>query len=285
MRLIWFLSEALIWKRTLNFLIPPITLKPVHITNHKYIYTNCHLLYMCHLWYLNMKNRFDRMLLKSNNTLGEIQAGFMKLIPIYTPKRVKTAQIKDGPTKEKQVIGGTTNQRDSIELEVVLANKNRSKRKSRNNSVRVVNRSQAKTMSSLQALRGALAPSSNGSLSPSLSNGTRHYSVASDHSGPPSPCLEHEILPYTLTVDVSEFQQRLYTHAPRHHSLMDTRKVRFNWLLISSVSEWVAAIYVAGWVWNSHGCIRNLTDMQIYDHYDCFDLWLNYLLDKLKFIY
>ena len=175
-----------------------------------------------------MKDRFDRMLLRSNNTLGDIQAGFMKLIPIYTLKRVKTAQMKDSPTKEEQVISGTTNQGDSIELEVVLANKNRSKRKSRNNSVRVVNRSQAKTMSSLQALRGASAPNSNRSLSPSFSNGTRHYSVTSDHSDPPSPCLEHEILPYTLTVDVSEFQQKLYTHAPRHHPLMDTRKVRFN---------------------------------------------------------
>ncbi|CUM52608.1 unnamed protein product [Debaryomyces tyrocola] len=180
-----------------------------------------------------MKNRFDRMLLRSNNTLGDIQAGFMKLIPIYTLKRVKTSPVKNGhgTTNEEQVMCGRTNQRDrsrSIELEVEPANKNKSKRKSRNNSVRVVNRSQAKTMSSLQALRGASVPKSNGSLSPSNSNGTRHYSVASYDSGPPSPCLEQEILPYTLTVDVSQFQQRLYTHNPRHRSLIDTRKVRFN---------------------------------------------------------
>lgn len=178
-----------------------------------------------------MKTKIDRMLLRSNSTLGDIQAGFMKLIPIYTLKRVKAAPINNGSTKEEQVIGGRTNQRDrsrSIELEVVLANKNRSKRKSRsrNNSVRVVNRSQAKTMSSLQALRGANAP--NGSLSPSVSGGIRHYSPNSDDSGPPSPCLEHEILPYTLKVDVSEFDKRLYTHTPRHHSLIDNRKVRFN---------------------------------------------------------
>lgn len=182
-----------------------------------------------------MKNRVDRMLLRSNNTLGDIQAGFMKLIPIYTLKRVKvkTSSVENGhgTTNEEQVIRGRTNQRDrsrSIELEFEPANKNKSKRKSRNNSVRVVNRSQAKTMSSLQALRGASVPKSNGSLFPSISNGTRYYSFASYDSGPLSPCLEQEILPYTLTVDVSEFQKRLYTHNPRRRSLIDTRKVRFN---------------------------------------------------------
>lgn len=172
------------------------------------------------------------MLLRFNNTLGDIQARFMKLIPIYTLKRVKTCQIKDGPTNEELLIGGRTNQRDicgSIELGVEQANKNRSKRKSsRNNSVKVVNRSQAKTISSLQALRGASIPKTRGSLSPRSSSGTKHYSVTTNDSGPHSSCLEHEILPYTLTIDVSKFEQNLYTHTPRHHSLMDTRKVRFN---------------------------------------------------------
>lgn len=179
--------------------------------------------------FLNMKYRFDRMLMRSN-TLGDIQAGFMKLIPMYTLKRVKTSSIKDRSTNEEQEIGGRTSSRDrsrSIELEVEPANKNKSKRKSRSNSVKVVNRSQAKMMTSLQALRGASILRPNGSLSPSTSNGTRHYSVTSDDSGPPSPCLEHEILPYTLTVDISGFQQRPSTHISRH-SLIDTRKVRFN---------------------------------------------------------
>lgn len=179
-----------------------------------------------------MKYRFDKMLLRSNNTFGDIQAGFMKLIPLYTLKRVRSAPINVGPTKEEQVIDGGTNHQDrsrsSIELEVVPGNKNRSKRKSRsrNSSVRVVNRNQAKAMSSLQALRGA-SVKSNGSLSPSFS-GTRHYSAISDDSDPPSPCLEQEIVPYTLTVDLSESHEKLHTHILRHHSLIDTRKVRFN---------------------------------------------------------
>lgn len=171
------------------------------------------------------------MWLKCNNTLGDIQAGFMKLIPLYSVRRAKTSPINVGSTEEKLVVGEITHQRDrccSIESETVSANKNKSKRKSRsrNNSVKVVNGSQAKTMSSLQALKGA---KSSRSLSPSSTTGARPFSVTSDESGPPSPCLEQEILPYTLTVDMSGFKhEKLYIHTLENRALLGTRKVRFN---------------------------------------------------------
>ena len=171
------------------------------------------------------------MLLRSNNTLGDIQSGFMKLIPIYTLKRVKTSSIRNESTKEEQLVERRTSQRDrsrSIELEVDPVDKSRSKRKSRNNSVKVVNRSQAKTMSSLQALRATSLPKSNRNLSPSFVKGARHHSGTSNDSDSSSPCRDHEILPYTLMVDVSEFQKKLYIHTPKHHSLVNTRKVRFD---------------------------------------------------------
>lgn len=169
------------------------------------------------------------MLLRSNNTFGDIQAGFMKLIPMYSMKRLKSASISDG-FAEEQVIDGSTNPRDrsrSLELDNVSNNKNRSKRKprSRNNTVKVVNRSQAKAMSSLQALRGTSMPKSI-SLSPSSSNGARRYSDSSNNSSPPSPYLEEEILPYTLTVDLSDTTHK--HHSSKLHSQLEARKVRFH---------------------------------------------------------
>lgn len=215
-----------------------------------------------------MKNRFDKMLLGSNSTIGDIQTGFMKLIPMYSMRRSKSASINDGLAKNEKTTSRSTNQRDrsrSLELESVPNNKNRSKRRSRsnNNSVKVVNRSQAKTMSSLKALRGGNMPKSSMSLSPSSSNGARSYSNSSDNSLPPSPYLEEDILPYTLTVDVSEYHvENSHIHRSGHHTLLEKRKVRFDWLLALGVSDWMGAIYIPIRAGTSHGWCNGARHIQ-----------------------
>lgn len=177
-----------------------------------------------------MKNRFDRMVLRYNNTLGDIQSGLMKLIPISAIKKTRLDRASNEPTKDMHVMNGMEYPHENIDSKTAMEIKQKRKGRSRNNSVKVVNRNQAKSMSSLQALRGANIPRSSTSVSSSSSGDTRRTSDNSNGARSLSPCLETEILPYTLTVDFTTLRrENLYTRNPTSYGqVLNSRKVRFN---------------------------------------------------------
>lgn len=153
--------------------------------------------------------KLDRMLLRYNSTLGDIQSGFMKLIPIGAMKKSRANKMSDAQQKPRIVEMPPNERTDSKSDIEPKRHKSRSKK-----TVKVVNRSQAKAMSSLQALKGA-----------SLSRGRR--SSSSSRKGNLSPNSENEIHPYMLSVDISKFQKPESDTSSHYSLIVEPRRVRF----------------------------------------------------------